>query len=159
MHEAAALDAGEDLAVQGFGAALVGKDHAAARAAQRLVRRGGGDVGMGDGAGMQAGGHQTGDVGHVHQQDGPDLIGDGPENGRSRSCGGSAGPGHDGGRIVLPGKGARLRHSRCSRLLLHAVGYEGEQLAGEVHRAAVGEVPAMRKVHAQMVAPGSRQEK
>ena len=33
-------------------------------------------VGVGDGGGVEAGGHQSGDVGHVHEEVGPHLMGD-----------------------------------------------------------------------------------
>src|SRR5699024_9731501 len=48
---------------------------AAARAAQGFVRGGGDDVGVGDGTGILACGHEAGDVGHVDHEPGADGIG------------------------------------------------------------------------------------
>ena len=55
---------------------VVGQDHAAARAAQRLVRRGGHDMGVRERDGMRAAGDQPGEMRHVDHQIGADLVGD-----------------------------------------------------------------------------------
>ena len=57
------------------------QDHAAARAAQRLVRRGGDEVRVRHRARVQARGHQAGDVGHVDHQ-----IGAAPASAISRDA-------------------------------------------------------------------------
>ena len=63
MHQRAALQAGEHRRVDLLGEVLVvGEDHAAARAAQRLVRRGGDDMGVRERRGMRAARHQPGEM-------------------------------------------------------------------------------------------------
>ena len=53
---------------------LAVEDHGAARAAQRLVRRGGDHVAVLEGAGDLLGANQAGDVGHVGEQVGADTV-------------------------------------------------------------------------------------
>ena len=77
MHQRAALQAREDRRVDLLGDVLVvGEDHAAARAAQRLVRGRGDDMGMRERRGMRAAGDQAGEMRHVDHQIGADLVGD-----------------------------------------------------------------------------------
>jgi hypothetical protein len=77
MHQRSALQAREDGRIELLGQILViGQDHAAARAAQRLVRRGGGDMAMRERRRMLAAGNEAGDVGHVDHEIGADRIGD-----------------------------------------------------------------------------------
>jgi hypothetical protein len=80
MHQRAALQAREDRRIDLLGDGLViGQHHAAARAAQGLMGGGGDNMGMAEGGGMLARRHQTGEVGHVHEQDGADFVSDLPE--------------------------------------------------------------------------------
>ena len=68
VHQRAALEAGEHCRVDLLADLLVvGEHHAGARTAQRLVRRGGDDMGMRQRARMQAGGDQPGEMRHVDQ--------------------------------------------------------------------------------------------
>ena len=76
MHERATLRAREDGAVDPLGQLGRAEDHAAARAAQRLVRGGGDDVGVRERAGVQARRDEAGDVGHVDEQQRVDVVGD-----------------------------------------------------------------------------------
>ena len=92
VFERAALNAGEDGRVEqlrhllddafGRGVApriveiLAHEDDASARAAQRLVRRRGDDMGVFHGVVQQAGGDQSGRVGHVDEQQRAHLVGD-----------------------------------------------------------------------------------
>ena len=55
---------------------LLAQDHAAPGAPEGLVGGGGDHVGIGHGGGVEPGGHQAGDVGHVHEEVGPHLVGD-----------------------------------------------------------------------------------
>ena len=68
VHERAALRAGEDGAVELLAILRAGEDHAAARAAQGLVRRRGHDVGIRHGTHVLAARHKARDVGHVHHK-------------------------------------------------------------------------------------------
>ena len=82
VHQRAALQAGEDRRVDLLGDRLVvGQDHAAARAAQRLVGGGGDHVGVRQRVGVLAAGDEAGEMRHVDHQVGADLVGDGAEAG------------------------------------------------------------------------------
>ena len=82
VHQRAALQAGEHRRVDLLADLLViGQHHAGARAAQRLVRRGGDDMGVRQRARMQARGDQAGEMRHVDHEIGADA---------SRRSGGSA---------------------------------------------------------------------
>ena len=149
MHERTALNAGENLAVQGFAHVFGRKNHAATGAAQGFVRGCGGDVGVRKRALVQAGGHKTGDMGHVHHQLGANFVGDFAEAGKVDGAGVGAGTGNDGGGLVLAGEGGHFVIVDAASFALHTVRNNVEQAAREVHRAAVGKMPAVRKIHAQ----------
>ena len=75
MLERAALCAGEDGLVKFLRQFLIARqDNAAARTAQRLVRRGGDDIRVGDRALVQTGSNQTGNVRHVNEQVRASLV-------------------------------------------------------------------------------------
>ena len=86
VHQRSALHAREDRPVDRLGVDVAAQDQAAARPAQRLVGGGGDEVGVRHRVGVQPGRHQPGDVRHVDHQQRADLVGDGAEAGRSRSC-------------------------------------------------------------------------
>ena len=87
VHQRPALHAGEYGGVDLLGDVLVvGEDHGAARAAQRLVRGGRDDMGVREGARMRAAGHQAREVRHVDHEVGADLVGDGAEGGEVDAC-------------------------------------------------------------------------
>ena len=70
MHQRAALQAREDRRVELLGERLVvAQDQAAARAAQRLVRGRGGDMGVRHRRGMHAAGDEAGEMRHVDHAD------------------------------------------------------------------------------------------
>ena len=164
VHQWAALDAREDGLVDGLGEAaldvrVVGpidlgrqlqaaEDEAASRPSQGLVRRGGDDVRMREGARMQAGRDEAGDVGHVDEEQGADAVGDGRhalevDDARVGRGAGDDEPGSHAssglleGLVVDPGIG-----------LTHAVGMDLVEAAGEVEGHAVGQVAAVGEVHA-----------
>ena len=66
MHKRPALGTGEHGLVDHLGVFFLAQNQPAARPAQGFVRSSGDDVGIRDGAGMQAGRDQAGDVRHVH---------------------------------------------------------------------------------------------
>jgi hypothetical protein len=76
VHQGPALRSGEHYFVDGGRILGARKDHAGARAAQRLVRGGSDDVGVLAGVRIQSRRHQTGEVRHVHQENRADGIGD-----------------------------------------------------------------------------------
>ena len=63
--ERAPLDAGKDDLIDGLGVLSLAHNDAASRAAQGLVRRGGDEVGIRDGVGVQPGGNQPGKAEHA----------------------------------------------------------------------------------------------
>ena len=77
MHQRAALQAREDRRIDLLRQLLVvGEDEAAARAAQRLMRGRGHDMGMRERAGMHAARDEAGEMRHVDHEIGADLVGD-----------------------------------------------------------------------------------
>ena len=109
---------------------------------------GGGDVGVGDGRGMEARGHQAGDMGHIHEQIGPHLVGDLPEGLEVDDPGIGGGAGHDHLGLMLLGQVPDLIVVDPMGHRVHAVGDDVVVEAGEVHGAAVGQVAAVVQVHA-----------
>jgi hypothetical protein len=130
----AALGAGEDRLVEPLRVLGLAQGHRAARTPERLVRGRGDDVGVGDRRGVHAAGHQTGDVGHVDHEDGPDFAGDFSEAGEIDQARVGGVTGHDDLRPMLPGKARDLGEVDHLGFAVHGVGDEAVQLAGEVHR-------------------------
>jgi len=147
--ERTALRTGEHGGVDALGnLGGVGEDDAAARSAKRLVRRGGHDVGAGHRAGMTAGGDESSDMGHVDHERGTVVMCD---LGKALEV--------DGARV-----GTRARDDENGPVLLDlgldvievyalgrrvkTVGDRMVELAGEVGRRAVREVPAVVESHA-----------
>ncbi len=122
---------------------------AAARATERLVRRGGHEVGMREGTGVQPGRHESGEVGHVHEEQCADAVGDGcqPLEVPGARIGRRAGD-HDLGAHRL-----RLRLERVVvdpfRLAVDPVRVHFIQPAREVDRRAVRQMTAVGEAHAQ----------
>ena len=86
--QGASLGAGENGLVEAFAElSIAAEDQAAPRAPQGLMGGGGDHMTVGNGVWMDTGSHQTGDVGHVRQQIGPHLIGNGPEGGKVDGAG------------------------------------------------------------------------
>ena len=161
--ERAALGAGEhggvDLLGQVDGLHLAGldvllgdlvlaQDHAAAGTAQGLVGGGGDNVGIGHGALVNASGDETGDVGHIDHEESADGISDLTELGEVdlAGIGGSAGKDHLG--LALLRDAVDLVVVDHFGLIVEGVGDLMEVLAGDVDRAAVGQVAAVGEVHA-----------
>src|ERR1700759_5402612 len=74
--ERAALLAREDGGVDSLGELLAAQDHAAAGSADGLVDRGGDYVCIRHRVGVQARGDEPGEVGHVDDEVGADVVGD-----------------------------------------------------------------------------------
>ena len=126
----AALETGEDGVVDRRGVLLLAEDHAAARTAERLVRRRGDDVGDADRRRMHAGADEARDVRDVRGEDRADLVGDRRGTPRSRACAGR--------RWCRPRSASACAPSRASRTSIHvdavvlaanAVGHALEVLA------------------------------
>ena len=143
MHQRSALQAGEHRRVDLLGQRLVvGEDHGAARAAQRLVRGRGHDMGVRERARMRAAGDQPREMRHVDHQEGADLVGNGAEGGKVDGARIGAAARHDHLRLVLPGEAAHLVHVDAVVLPAHRVGHHLEPLARHVDGRAVRQVPA-----------------
>ena len=148
MHERAALRDREDAAVDLAGVVGVAEHEAAARAAQRLVRRAGDELGVAHGGGVDAGGDEAGDVRHVGHVHCADAVGDlaGALEVDAARVGRRAG--HDELRPVLLGKARHLLVVDGLALAVDAVGDELEEAAAEVDVAAMGQVSALVEPHA-----------
>ena len=149
MHQRSALEAGKDGLIHGRGELLLTEDEPGARAAQRLVRGGGDDVGVLAGIGMQARGDQARDMRHVHHEQRAHRIGDLAEAREIQHARISAGAGQDHLGLVLLGQARELVVIDALVVFAHAVGHDVVSLAGEVELVAVGQVAAVREVHAQ----------
>ena len=95
MHQGAALDAREDRLVDRRPKTLLAEDEPSPGSPHGLMSSRGRELGVGDWTGVQAGGHQAGDVGHVRHQVGPHLPGDLPEGGKVDHPGIGTGAGDD----------------------------------------------------------------
>ena len=96
---------------------------------------------------MAAGSYQPGDMGHVHEQIGPHLVGDvgkGPEV-DGPGVGGGAGQDHAG--LVLPGQVPDLVIVDAA-VGPQAVGHHVIIFAGEIDGGAMGQVAALVQAHA-----------
>ena len=143
VHERAALLAGEYGGVEFLGVFLLGEDEAGAWAAEGFVRGGGYDVGVWDGAWMQSGGYEAGEVGHVHPEFGADLVGDllhGFEVFDARVGAPSA---DDHGGMGFERTLADDFRVDAEGFGIHAVGFGVVEAAGEVDFHAMGEVAAV----------------
>ena len=150
VHERAALRAGEHGLVDALGDVLViGQDEAAARAAQGLVAGGRHHVGMRNGAGMRACGHEAGDVGHVHHEVRIHLARDGGHALEVDDARIRARAAHDELGAHFLGDTLHLVVVDGLGLGVHAVAGEVVVAAAEVHRRAVREMAALGQAHAQ----------
>ena len=159
VHERAALSAGEDGLVDGFRQTLPAEDHAAPGTPQGFVGGGGDHVGIGDGRGVYPRCHQTGDVCHIHHQIGARLVGDLPAAGEVDDAGIGAGAHHDQLGVAFQ---CDFLHGIIVDALghrIHAVGHDMKILAGNVHRGAVGQMPALGQIHAHHRVSGIQQRK
>src|SRR5690606_12741123 len=151
VHQRAALAAREYGGVQLLLDLFVGlgQDQAAARAAQGLVGGGGDHVGVGQRVRVHASGNQAGDVGHVDEQVGAYLVGDGAEAREVQDLGVGGEAGDDHLRLVLNGQALDFVVVDQAGGGVQAVLHGLVDLAGEVHGSAVGQVAAVGQAHAE----------
>ncbi len=150
MLQRAALAAGEDRRIHFLGDIfIIGEDHAPTRTAQRLVRGGGGHMGMRERRGVFARGHQPGEMRHVDVQPGADAVGDLAHAGEIDLArdGRAAGDDHLG--LVFLGQRLDLVVVQRVVLLAHAILDGVEPLAGLVRLGTVGQVAAGVQAHAE----------
>ena len=147
MHQRAALQARKDRRIDLFGEALVvGQDHAAARAAQGLVGRGGDDMGVRERRGMRAARHQPGEMRDIDDEISADRVADRPEPRKIpiARIGRAAGDDHLG--PVLAGEFFDLVHVDAMGVAVDAVGDRLEPAPGHIDRRAVGEMAPRRQI-------------
>ena len=149
VHERAALRTGEDGAVDLFGKLVPAEDDRAARAAQRLVRRAGDDIGIRHRARVHARGDEAADVRHVDHQVRADGIGNSAEARKVDHARIGARPGDDELRSDL------LGHTR-ERVIVDGLGLGVDAVKmrlkifpGQGRLAAVRQVAAVGEVHAE----------
>ena len=147
---------GVDLLVDGL---VVAEDQAAPGAPKGLVGGGGHHVGIGNGRGVDTGGHQSGNVGHVHHQIGAHGVGHFPEFGEVDDAGIGGGTGHDELGFARLGNVQQLVIIDQFRLVVQAVRNYVEVLAGDIHWAAVAEMATVGQVHAQHRVAGLQEGK
>src|SRR5690606_15915531 len=139
-------DGGVELLLDGF--VGLGQDQATARAAQGFVGGGGDHVGERYRVRVHAGGNQAGDVGHVDEQVGTDLVGDGAEAREVENLRIGAETGNDHFRLVLDGQALDFVVVDQA-LVVDAVLHGVVELAGRGHRGTVGQVAAVGQAHAE----------
>ena len=98
--------------------------------------------------------HEAGDMGHVHEEEGPGLLGDGGEAGKVDGPGVGAPAGDDHLRPVLEGEALSLVVVEKARLFVHPVAVGAEEFSRDVHRCAVGKMPSVAEVHSEDDVPG-----
>ena len=141
----AALGAGEDGLVDLFGERLLAQDQAASWAAQRLVGGGGDHVRVRNRVLVQSCGDQARNVRHVDKQVSADLVGDLGEFIKADLARVSGSARNDHLRFMLKGQFTNLVVVDALAVV-QAVWDEVVVGAGDVDRAAVGQVSAMGKV-------------
>jgi len=100
-----------------------------------------------------SGGHQSGDVGHIHHQQATRLVGDLPQPGEIDHPRISAGTGHQQLGAMFQRQAANLVVIDAVGLFIHPVRDEFVEGSGKVDRAPVGQVPAVGQIHAQYGVP------
>ncbi len=149
VHERAALLAGEDGLVDGRGQVLRADDQAGARAAQSLVRGGGGDVRMRHGRRMHAAGDQAGDVRHVEDVNRAHLVGDLAHAREVPQARIGAGAADDDLGLFLRGDGFHLVVVDGFGVAADVIEGGAVELAAEAEPMAVGQVAAVREIEAE----------
>ncbi len=144
--ERAALGAGENRGIDRLSKLGLTKNQAAARTTQRLVRRGGHEIGVRNRRRMDPRCHEAGDVGDVRQQERTVFFGDLSETGEVDFAGISRGADGDHLRFLA------LRHFFHLVVInptvrADAVMHDGVKFAGKIRGVAVRQVSAVRKIH------------
>ena len=139
------LQAGEDGAIDGGRERGATEDHAAAGAAEGLVRRRGDDVCVGDGRRVQAGRDEARDVGDVAGKVGANLVSDLAEEGPVDEAWVGSGASEDELGLHLVGDAPHLVVVDALGHLVDRVLVRLVEFAGEVDAPAMREVAAVRQ--------------
>ncbi len=147
VHQRPSLQTGKHGGVDQLLVLDIGEDQPAARAAKRLVRRAGHEMGDADRARIEPRGDESRVVRHVGHEVRADGIGDGAEAFPIDDARVRRGPGDDELRLVLVREplGGVVVDQLGRRI--QPVGDHLEPLAGQVDRRAVRQVPAVRQRH------------
>ena len=97
--------------------------------------------------GVEPGGDQAGEMGHIHQQIGADLVGDGADPGEVDDARIGRAAGNDHFRPLGPGQALQFLVIEKPIIPAHAVLDGAEPLAGKVGRGAVGQMAAGGERH------------
>ena len=158
MHQRAALQAGEDRRIDLLGEVrVIGQDHAAAGAAQGLVRGRGDDMGVRERRGMGAARDEPGEMGDVDDEISADRVANGAETLEVPMARIGRAAGDDQLRLVLARQRLDLIHVDPMRRPIDAIGDRLEPAAGHVDRRAMGQVPACREIKAHESVAGLHQ--
>ena len=114
-------------------------------------------MGVGQGARVDPGGHQAGEVRHVDMKERADLVRDLAEAREVDHARIGRAAGDDELGLVFPGEGLDLVEVDLAVLAAHAVLDRVEPLAREVRRRAVGQVTARGERHAENGVAGLQQ--
>ena len=97
---------------------------------------------MFEGIGVDASGHETGEMRHIHEQFGTDLVGDLTKRFEIDNAWIGRSPGKDHLGLVLARQVTHLVEVDAMSVWPNAIGNDVEPFAGLVDRRAVGEMPA-----------------
>ena len=148
VHQRAALGTGENGLVDLLGKFFPAENHAAPGTAQRLVGGGGDHFRIGHRILVAAGGHQTGNVGHIHHEIGAAGIANLPEFLEINGSGVGAGACHDHLGLDLHSLFHQLIIINTARFRVYAISHKMIQRARHIDRRTVGEMSALRQIHA-----------
>src|SRR5438445_7527785 len=149
VHERAALNVGEDRAVDRLRELRVREDHAAAWTAEGLVRRRRHDLRVADRSRVLPRRDETGEVRHVHEEQRLDRVGDLPQPREIEDARIRRRAGDDELRAVLLRDPLELVVIQHLVVLANSVRGEVVELAREVHRRAVRQVTALMEGETQ----------
>ncbi|MNZ69786.1 hypothetical protein D3C78_880990 [compost metagenome] len=159
MHQRAALAAREHGGVEFLFQLFVGagQDQAATWTAQGLVGGSGDHVGERNRVRVQAGSHQTGNVGHIDKEISADFVSDLTEAREIQGLGVSGEAGDDHFRLVFDRQALDFVVVDQAGVGVDAVLHRVVELAGEADLGTVGQVPAVGQAHAQYGIAGLQQ--
>ena len=149
VHERAALGSRKNHAVYLLRVLRLAENESAARAAQALVRGGGHEIGIRHRVGMLSASDESGDVGHVHEEQCANAFRDLRHAREINDARIGAGTGGDHLWLHFRGFGGEFIVINPSVLLTDAVGMDRVELARKIRGVSVGEVTAVGEVHGE----------
>ena len=136
---------------------LPGQDHAASGAPEGLVGGGGHHIGIGHGVHVLSARHQTGNVGHVHQQRSAVPVGDVGKGFEIQGSGIGRSPRHQHPGTIPAHDVLHPVVVNAPRFGLHPVADGPVYLSRLVHHRPVGQVAAAGEIHAHQGVPRLQQ--